>query len=164
MKKADRKTVRATLDQLTATPIERGNLASRRPSDRDIARAAADDPDAPLLTTAQLAGGRSSLPDGKVAVSLRIDRAVLEAYKATGKGWQTRMNDALAASMPDYPGEAAETIRALEQAVQSVTFLIRELKRDVPSSSASGEDYSAAPVGRQKVFERPQRRDQKRRE
>jgi uncharacterized protein (DUF4415 family) len=31
----------------------------------------------------------------KVPVSLRVDREVLEAYAATGKGYQARMNEAL---------------------------------------------------------------------
>ncbi len=31
----------------------------------------------------------------KVPTKLRIDPDVLEAYKATGRGWQTRMNEAL---------------------------------------------------------------------
>jgi uncharacterized protein (DUF4415 family) len=33
----------------------------------------------------------------KELVSLRIDRDVVEAYRATGVGWQTRANDALRA-------------------------------------------------------------------
>ena len=39
-------------------------------------------------------GGR---PRGsnKQAVSLRLDRDVIEKFKATGPGWQARMNDAL---------------------------------------------------------------------
>jgi uncharacterized protein (DUF4415 family) len=32
----------------------------------------------------------------KISVSLRVDREVVDAFKATGKGWQTRMHDALA--------------------------------------------------------------------
>ncbi|WP_300337868.1 BrnA antitoxin family protein [Accumulibacter sp.] len=31
----------------------------------------------------------------KVAVTLRYSREVLEYFKATGEGWQTRMNEAL---------------------------------------------------------------------
>ncbi|MNI99699.1 hypothetical protein D3C73_1588480 [compost metagenome] len=31
----------------------------------------------------------------KVAVNVRYDRDVIEAFRATGDGWQTRMNDAL---------------------------------------------------------------------
>lgn len=31
----------------------------------------------------------------KAKVTLRLDRGVLEHFKATGKGWQTRINEAL---------------------------------------------------------------------
>lgn len=39
-------------------------------------------------------GGR---PRGsnKTAVSLRLDREVIDKFKATGPGWQSRINDAL---------------------------------------------------------------------
>ena len=36
----------------------------------------------------------------KTRVTLRIDSATLEAFKATGKGWQTRINAALKAALP----------------------------------------------------------------
>jgi uncharacterized protein (DUF4415 family) len=42
-------------------------------------------------------GGRPRKGDEKVAVSLRLDKPVVEAFKAGGAGWQTRMNDALRA-------------------------------------------------------------------
>ena len=105
------------------------SLESRRPCDEDIERAAAEDPDAALLTPRQLSGGRTILPEGKVAVSLRIDRAVVDAYKSTGRGWQTRMNEALAASIPEAPADTTETIRALERNLQAATLLIRKLKK-----------------------------------
>ena len=41
-------------------------------------------------------GGRPRLEAKRVPVSLRVDPDVLAAFKATGAGWQTRMNDALA--------------------------------------------------------------------
>jgi uncharacterized protein (DUF4415 family) len=31
----------------------------------------------------------------KTQIALRVDNGVLAAFRATGKGWQTRMNDAL---------------------------------------------------------------------
>jgi uncharacterized protein (DUF4415 family) len=31
----------------------------------------------------------------KAAIKLRVDQDVLSAFKATGRGWQTRMNAAL---------------------------------------------------------------------
>ena len=39
--------------------------------------------------------GRPRGTSNKAATSLRLDVDVLEAFKATGDGWQTRMNDAL---------------------------------------------------------------------
>lgn len=89
--------------------------------DAAITRAAETDPDNPPLTDQQLGQmrparevltevlgkgradavlkrrGRPALPEGqrKVTLNMRADRDVVEAFKASGDGWQTRMNDAL---------------------------------------------------------------------
>ncbi|MGB1216081.1 MAG: BrnA antitoxin family protein [Pikeienuella sp.] len=75
----------------------------------------ASDPDAPEATDEQLAqakpfsvafpaladamrknvGGRPKLDNPKVAVSLRLDQEIVARFKASGPGWQTRMNDTL---------------------------------------------------------------------
>lgn len=75
----------------------------------------ASDPDAPEATEAQIAqarpfteafpalsdamrrntGGRPRAENPKVAVSLRLDQDVVAQFKASGPGWQTRMNRAL---------------------------------------------------------------------
>lgn len=80
-----------------------------------IQRMIASDPDAPEATDEQLAqakpfseafpaladamrknvGGRPRLDNPKVAVSLRLDQEIVARFKASGPGWQTRMNDAL---------------------------------------------------------------------
>lgn len=39
--------------------------------------------------------GRPAVSGMKEQVAIRIDREVLSAFRATGQGWQTRMNDAL---------------------------------------------------------------------
>lgn len=39
--------------------------------------------------------GRPVLERPKVATTIRIDADIIEAFKATGAGWQTRMNAAL---------------------------------------------------------------------
>jgi uncharacterized protein (DUF4415 family) len=38
--------------------------------------------------------GKQQLPT-KVSTTVRFDRDVLDAFRATGHGWQSRMNDAL---------------------------------------------------------------------
>jgi len=80
-----------------------------------IQRMIASDPDAPEATEAQLAqarpfaeafpalaealrrnvGGRPKADHPKVAVSLRLDQDVVTRFKASGPGWQTRINRAL---------------------------------------------------------------------
>ena len=66
-----------------------------------------DQDDAPELTdawfeqadlrkgTKLLRRGRPVSSDPKISTTLRFDAAVISAFKATGKGWQTRMNNAL---------------------------------------------------------------------
>lgn len=74
----------------------------------------ANDPDNPEMTDEQFAQARpfaDAFPElaanlrrargpqkapTKELVSIRLDPDVLAAFKATGSGWQTRMNDALA--------------------------------------------------------------------
>ncbi|MDD2736946.1 MAG: BrnA antitoxin family protein [Desulfuromonadaceae bacterium] len=73
-----------------------------------------DPDDAPELTDAwfeeaDLMQGtklvRRGRPAGKTKASqtVRFDLDVLAAFKATGKGWQTRMNEALRAYLKEHP-------------------------------------------------------------
>ena len=39
--------------------------------------------------------GRPKLKNPKQQVTLRLDKSVLEKFKASGAGWQTRINDTL---------------------------------------------------------------------
>ena len=75
----------------------------------------ASDPDAPEVTDEQMAeakpfaeafpalaenmrknvGGRPRSANPKVPVSIRLDQDVVAKFKATGPGWQSRMNDVL---------------------------------------------------------------------
>lgn len=66
--------------------------------------AATDYDDAPELTDEQLADavvaplgrrGRPPVPNPKQAIKLRLDAEVIEAYRETGTGWQTRINEDL---------------------------------------------------------------------
>ncbi len=84
-------------------------------TEEQIQRMIASDPDAPEATDEQLSrakpfdqvfpaladamrknvGGRPKSENPKVAVSLRLDQEIVARFKASGPGWQTRMNDAL---------------------------------------------------------------------
>mgnify|MGYP002581035250 FL=1 len=67
--------------------------------DAAITAAALSDPDALPMTDEQLAQLRPlrGRPRGssKVHMSMRFDAEVIEAFKTTGAGWQTRINDVL---------------------------------------------------------------------
>ncbi len=47
--------------------------------------------------------GRPISENPKVATTVRLDADVLSAFKATGKGWQTRMNAALRDYVQSHP-------------------------------------------------------------
>ena len=65
-------------------------------TDDDIAKAVADNPDAPPL---DIDWDKASIviPPGKDIITLRLDRDVLEWLRAQGKGYQTLINQVLRA-------------------------------------------------------------------
>ena len=67
--------------------------------DEAINRGIAADPDTYELGSEEFKQlkrvGRPRLAEPKVAVTIRYDKEVIDAFKASGPGWQTRMNDAL---------------------------------------------------------------------
>jgi uncharacterized protein (DUF4415 family) len=65
-------------------------------TDADIAKAVADDPDAPPLDI-DWTQARLVMPPGKDVVTLRLDRDVLDWFRAQGRGYQTRINQVLRA-------------------------------------------------------------------
>ena len=65
-------------------------------SDDDIAKAVADDPDAPPLDI-DWTKARLVIPPGKDVITLRLDRDVLDWLRAQGKGYQTLINQVLRA-------------------------------------------------------------------
>ena len=65
-----------------------------------IARGIEADPDTFEPSDEQFAqmrkrGGRPKLANPKVAVTVRYDAEIIERFRESGEGWQTRMNDAL---------------------------------------------------------------------
>ena len=74
-----------------------------------------EDPDSPVPTKEQLREFRPWYevhPEGnstykvkvtKTPVSLRLDSDILDAFKSTGKGYQTKINDALRNYIKEHP-------------------------------------------------------------
>jgi uncharacterized protein (DUF4415 family) len=54
------------------------------------------------LNAARIARGRPIGSD-KTQIALRVDNSVLNTFKQTGKGWQTRMNNALKEWLSQHP-------------------------------------------------------------
>ncbi|MDQ5888197.1 MAG: hypothetical protein QG667_1490 [Pseudomonadota bacterium] len=92
---------------------------SKRPSivmpspeeDKAITAAAKSDPDAQPLTPAQLKAmvplkalrGRPKSENTKQLVSVRYSREVIEYFKSTGDGWQSRMDGVLLEYVAQHP-------------------------------------------------------------
>lgn len=49
----------------------------------------------PALAATLRKAGRPKSDNPKVSISIRLDADVVEKFKATGPGWQTRMNNVL---------------------------------------------------------------------
>jgi uncharacterized protein (DUF4415 family) len=87
-------------DDVSDTPeLSEAELADLRPA-RDMPELFA------LLP--QRGRGRPKRADAKVNLTLRVEPALIEAYKATGPGWQVRMQDALAAGLRSRQASSAE--------------------------------------------------------
>jgi uncharacterized protein (DUF4415 family) len=54
-----------------------------------------------LAESIRRARGRPAVATPKQQISLRLDPEVIEKFKATGKGWQSRINDVLKAAKLD---------------------------------------------------------------
>lgn len=63
-------------------------------TEEDFARARPASELPPQLAAAFRRGGRPA-GSNKEQVSIRLDKDVLAKFKATGRGWQTRINEAL---------------------------------------------------------------------
>lgn len=79
--------------------LKAGTIVPTAAEDAANTAAALADPDAQPFTDAEweavkplVRRGRPMGSGGKTQVTLRLDTAALEAFKATGTGWQTRIN------------------------------------------------------------------------
>ena len=70
-------------------------------TDAEITAAAESDSDNPPLTRSELAklrrGGRPPMPpnERRASITLRLPPRVIEHFRSTGPGWQTRIGDVL---------------------------------------------------------------------
>jgi uncharacterized protein (DUF4415 family) len=71
----------------------------RATTDADIERDARTDPDAPPIFDDWLDKAMAVLSTAKVPISIRIDPDVLEFFRESGPGYQSRMNAVLRAFM-----------------------------------------------------------------
>lgn len=89
--------------RVTSKELRARSAAGNTLSDWEWVRAHEPDlsgPDAPdfaglMRVELKRLRGRPAGSGRKDAVSLRVDRGVLAGFRATGRGWQTRMNEAL---------------------------------------------------------------------
>ncbi|NIF54043.1 BrnA antitoxin family protein [Burkholderia sp. Ax-1724] len=88
---------------------KQSKLRRNTPAEEDaIARGIAADPDTFEPTDEQFAqmkrrGGRPKLINPKIAVTIRYDAEIIERFKNSGEGWQTRMNNALRDWLTTHP-------------------------------------------------------------
>ena len=80
--------------------LKTGTIIRTPEEDAAIVAGIAADPDTVELTDADMARlrplrGRPPLARPKAALTMRVDANVLDALKASGPGWQTRINDLL---------------------------------------------------------------------
>ncbi|CUX10929.1 MULTISPECIES: BrnA antitoxin family protein [Rhizobium/Agrobacterium group] len=64
-------------------------------TDEDIDRAMRDDPDWAGFEDIDWAKAEVVFPTPKQSISIRVDQDVVDFFKSTGKGYQTRMNAVL---------------------------------------------------------------------
>ena len=80
--------------------LKAGTIIPTPEEDAAINAGIAADPDTVELTDAEFAQmrplrGRPRLARPKAALTMRVDADVLDAFKAGGPGWQTRINELL---------------------------------------------------------------------
>ena len=56
-----------------------------------------------IVAAAKRARGRPPLENPKISLTLRLDKEMVEKFRASGQGWQSRMNGALIKAAPRVP-------------------------------------------------------------
>jgi len=87
----------ASLDDMP--PPKRLNRKLIEMSDEEAERRAAADPDAGIIPPGFWDNAKVWLPENKQQITLRLDPEVIRFFKATGKGYQSRMGAVLKSYM-----------------------------------------------------------------
>jgi uncharacterized protein (DUF4415 family) len=111
--------------------------------DDDIVKAVANDPDA-MPVDIDWTNAHLTLPPGKEAVTLRLDRDVLKWLRAQGKGYQTRINQVLRAW---YHVALHKKGVAIQKAAEA-----REAKRAAAKRAAKKAAPNRAPPVKKRAF------------
>jgi len=74
-------------------------------TDEDIERAMRDDPDWADLIDFDWSGAHMVFPVQKKSISIRLDEDVVDFFKKSGKGYQTRINAVLRHYMKESGGK-----------------------------------------------------------
>lgn len=86
--------------------LKPGTIIPTPAEDAAIQRGIDADPDTMEFGEAEAARatrmGRPPLEAPKIPVTIRYDRDIIEAFRASGDGWQTRMNAALREWLRDH--------------------------------------------------------------
>ena len=104
-------------------------------SDADIRRAIRSDSDAaPELDASWFRRAKLVIPEPKEAVSIRLDRDVIEWFRRHGKGYQTRINSVLRTYVDAHntPEEWPASVRKLAGAWRKFPTSKTMRKRQVP--------------------------------
>jgi len=72
-----------------------GEVRELKKKDFKSFKAASEVLPAELISLLPKRGGRPAGTSAKRSTTVRFDNDILESFRSTGKGWQTRMNDAL---------------------------------------------------------------------
>ena len=90
--------------------LKSGTILPTADEDVAITAAALADPDASPLTDAEWAAARPLMRIGrpkaavtKERITIRLTREVLSRFRATGRGWQTRLDTALQQYLDEHP-------------------------------------------------------------
>ena len=89
--------------------LKPGTIRPTVAEDAAITAAALADPDAQPLSDSELAqfrvlpGRPKSRTPVKIATTIRFDADLLAALKASGRGWQTRVNEAMREWIKSHP-------------------------------------------------------------